>query len=78
MGLRGPRANPLPAALRRRALFPDLHKQFACEACGKTFITSRIDAKFCSNKCRQQHYRDRRAVALREAAAQRLTTLTDD
>jgi hypothetical protein len=32
-----------------------------CEACKKTLKPSRIDAKFCSNKCRQWHYRRRKS-----------------
>jgi len=28
-----------------------------CEACEAEFRSSRVDAKYCSNKCRQQAYR---------------------
>jgi hypothetical protein len=57
MGLRGIGANPKPAALRRRQLNPDRHKLFACELCATEFVSTRIDAKFCSNACRQKYYR---------------------
>jgi hypothetical protein len=36
-------------------------KQFYCEACKTWFETSRTDARFCSNKCRQWQYRRRKA-----------------
>jgi hypothetical protein len=33
------------------------HKQRTCVTCGAGFTTTRIDAKFCSNACRQKAYR---------------------
>jgi hypothetical protein len=33
-----------------------------CEACKQAIKPSRRDARFCSNKCRQWHYRRRRAT----------------
>jgi hypothetical protein len=33
------------------------HKQRCCLACGTSFTTTRNDAKFCSNACRQLTYR---------------------
>lgn len=41
-------------------------KQRACMTCEKSFTTTRTDARFCSNGCRQKHYRrvtDKRGVA---------------
>jgi hypothetical protein len=37
-------------------------REHHCPACHKRFI-ARTDAKFCSNKCRQWHYRRRRAAS---------------
>jgi hypothetical protein len=34
-------------------------KQLTCEACHETFATTRTDARFCSNACRQWTYRRR-------------------
>jgi hypothetical protein len=28
-----------------------------CRTCGREFVSSRNDAQFCSNACRQKHYR---------------------
>ncbi len=30
-----------------------------CAHCGGSFIPNRVDARFCSNKCRQREYRKR-------------------
>jgi hypothetical protein len=32
-------------------------KQRECSVCGKLFTTTRVDAKFCSNACRQKAHR---------------------
>lgn len=34
--------------------------EHACRQCGDSFTTSRSDAWYCSNKCRQAHWRDGR------------------
>jgi hypothetical protein len=72
MGLRGPHAHSLSA---KRAYWESLRKQPAsmvqqptprvvhtltCWACRKRFQSSRIDATYCSNRCRQEVYRRRK------------------
>lgn len=37
-----------------------------CAECGKEFIPKRTDAKFCSNACRQKHFRQK-AVSTKSA-----------
>jgi endogenous inhibitor of DNA gyrase (YacG/DUF329 family) len=44
-------------ARRRRARLR--YKLRTCAACGISFTTTRTDARFCSNRCRQAHYRRR-------------------
>ena len=39
-----------------------------CAHCGGSFIPNRVDARFCSNKCRQRAYR-RRVTASTATAA---------
>lgn len=34
-----------------------------CAECGKEFIPKRTDAKFCSNACRQKHFRQKTVSA---------------
>jgi hypothetical protein len=41
--------------LRRR----HRHKQRTCAGCQATFTTTRTDARFCSNACRQKEHRRR-------------------
>jgi hypothetical protein len=38
-------------------------KQKTCEACHQPFTATRIDARFCSAKCRQWHYRQQHLAA---------------
>jgi hypothetical protein len=33
-------------------------KELTCETCGAEFVSTRIDAHFCSNACRQKHWRE--------------------
>jgi hypothetical protein len=41
------------------------HKQRRCKTCGTPFTTTRSDARFCSNACRQKaHRRSRSRLAL--------------
>jgi hypothetical protein len=40
-----------------------------CKACRRRFKPERADAKFCSAKCRQWHYRQRRRTKNGEAGA---------
>ena len=51
-----------------------------CHVCHKEFVANRVDAKYCSNACRQKAYRDRqpkkdrREVAAAQLAGRRATT----
>jgi hypothetical protein len=38
------------------------NETIACEKCGETFEPTRADARFCSSRCRQSAYRERKAV----------------
>jgi hypothetical protein len=37
-------------------------RETTCLTCQKRFSPTRIDARFCSNACRQKHYRENRSV----------------
>jgi hypothetical protein len=39
------------------------HEQEVCEACGKSFVPKRSDAKTCSNACRQRLHRERHRLS---------------
>jgi hypothetical protein len=41
---------------------PIRHKRKSCSQCGRSFIPARVDASFCSHRCRQRHYRERQAT----------------
>ena len=49
------------------------HKQCTCVTCGIEFTTTRTDAKFCSNACRQKAHRRAQAAdtALKTTATAR-------
>lgn len=38
------------------------HKHRLCQTCGRTFETTRTDARTCSSACRQRAYRQRKAL----------------
>jgi hypothetical protein len=48
------RCPPCYARYRRKL---NRHKQRTCTTCGLEFTTTRTDARFCSNACRQKAYR---------------------
>lgn len=43
-----------------------------CLNCGKEFIAKRNDARYCSNKCRQQAYRNRKKTIHEKISSERL------
>ena len=52
----------------RRAELANLSKEtktVRCFTCQKAFTPTRRDARFCSNACRQKHYRENRAFSYR-------------
>jgi hypothetical protein len=58
-----PARTTLPAALLQRMLSSSSCEQSVWEVCGKRFVRRRISRKYCSDKCRQQRYGDRRRIA---------------
>jgi ribosomal protein L37AE/L43A len=47
------------ARLAERLLTAGIREHLTCEACGRTFAASRIDALYCCGACRQKAYRRR-------------------
>jgi hypothetical protein len=43
-----------------KILTPEQGLAVRCQVCGRAFPAQRLSARFCSNRCRQKHYRDLR------------------
>jgi hypothetical protein len=52
-------ARPASKAAQRRAALASAR----CSVCDRPFVPKRLSARFCSNRCRQQHHRDERKAA---------------
>ncbi len=46
-----------------KALKPGKRLAVRCQVCSRAFPAERLSARFCSNRCRQKHYRDARTNA---------------
>lgn len=51
------------AYMERRRIRKEAARHKECVHCGEPFVAQRVDAKYCTNMCRQRSYRWRVTVA---------------